>query len=118
VVRRILGSSAPASDKRTRERIEGIVTELSRPGALTAALQYYRANASPISRELDVGMVYVPTLVIWGDRAPALGKNLLNGLEDLVPDLRIVRLRPAGHWVQTEDPESVNRHLLDFLHAY
>lgn len=55
------------------------------------------------------------TLVIWGVRDPALGPELLEGLERHAPRLTIHRIATAGHWVQNEAPGEVNRVLLDFL---
>jgi len=91
---------------------------LSRPGALTAALNYYRA-AARFSRETRrlacAATTDAETLVIWGERDIALGTELLDGLEGFAPRVRIHRLPDAGHWVQNEAPEEVNRALLAFL---
>jgi pimeloyl-ACP methyl ester carboxylesterase len=59
--------------------------------------------------------VAAPTLVIWGERDPALGIELLEGLEALVPGVQIHRIPDASHWVQNEAPGEVNRALVDFL---
>src|SRR5207237_476377 len=89
---------------------------LARPGALTAALNYYRAAfLSPARLGRQVRPLEVPTLVLWGERDRYLGLGCLEGLEDLVPGVRIERLADASHWVQNDAPERVNRLLLDFL---
>ena len=57
-----------------------------------------------------------PTLLIWGEDDPALGKELTYGLEPYVSGpLRIRYIPDSGHWVQQERPELVNQHLLEFL---
>ena len=60
-------------------------------------------------------MVRVPTQVIWGEKDPALLTGLLDGLEELVPNLRIDRISDGTHWVAHEFPDRVNRLIRDFL---
>lgn len=95
--------------------IDIYIDTLSHPGALTAAIDYYRENMKPGAMELASGQVQAETLVIWGERDPALGVFLLEGLERHVPRLRIKRIPDAGHWVQNEAADEVNCLLLDFL---
>jgi len=59
--------------------------------------------------------VEVPTLVIWGMRDKALLPVQLDGLEDLVDDLTIVRLPGAGHFAPWEAGDEVARALEPFL---
>ncbi|HEY0025068.1 MAG TPA: alpha/beta hydrolase [Longimicrobium sp.] len=85
----------------------------ARPGAIKAMLDYYRAAArhsSPRSRRIAL-----PTLVIWGDRDPALSVRLTHGLQKWVPDIRVEHLPEASHWVMEEFPDRVNELLLGFL---
>jgi pimeloyl-ACP methyl ester carboxylesterase len=100
----------------SREDTQGYVEAMSPPGRLTAALDYYRANFGlrMFPRQAPKP-VAAPTLVIWGERDPALGIELLDGLEALVPGVQIHRIPDASHWVQNEAPGEVNRALVDFL---
>jgi epoxide hydrolase 4 len=50
---------------------------------------------------------HVPTLVIWAEDDLALPVALLDGLETYVPDLRVVRVRGATHWIVHERPALV-----------
>ena len=59
--------------------------------------------------------IRVPTLVVWGMKDPALLPSQLEGLDDLVEDLRIVRLPEAGHFSPWEAGEQVASALRDFL---
>lgn len=59
--------------------------------------------------------VQVPTLVIWGMGDTALPPSLLDGLSDVVPDLRIERVDGATHWIVHEQPGTVARLAGDFL---
>jgi pimeloyl-ACP methyl ester carboxylesterase len=93
--------------------IDGYIAGLSRPGTLTAAINYYRAALRhPPARRVRTD---APTLVIWGEKDVALTTGLLEGLEYYAPDVHVERLPTAGHWVQNEAPEEVTRLLIDFL---
>ena len=93
---------------------------MSRPGALTAMLNYYRSFARSIGRRGDGATaprrtVDRPTLVIWGERDAALSPHNLDGLEAYVPDLRVERIPDASHWVLADAPERVNELMIGFL---
>jgi pimeloyl-ACP methyl ester carboxylesterase len=89
---------------------------LSQPGALTAAINYYRATIR-VRRDSQraVRRITAPTLLLWGERDRYLGLALSKGLEPWVPDLRVQRIPDASHWLQNDAPEQVNRALLAFL---
>ncbi|WP_151636231.1 alpha/beta fold hydrolase [Noviherbaspirillum aerium] len=98
------------------DEIDGFVHTLSQPGALKAALDYYRINARPGAMALARhARTDAPVLVIWGEKDPSLGAFLLEGLQRFAPRVRIHRLRDAGHWAPNEAPDEVNRALLKFL---
>ena len=89
---------------------------MSKPGAMTAALNYYRQlfRRLPGSRRV---IISAPTLLIWGEHDIALGIELTTGLEQWVGNLEIKRIPDSGHWVQQEQPDKVNQFMLDFLQA-
>ncbi|MCF4166199.1 alpha/beta fold hydrolase [Zavarzinia compransoris] len=87
-----------------------------RPGALTAMLNYYRANIRLKPAKLpDPEPVEVPTLMIWGEDDAALGKELTVGTDALVKDLTLRYLPRVSHWVQQEAPETVNAMIAAWL---
>jgi pimeloyl-ACP methyl ester carboxylesterase len=89
---------------------------LRRPGALTAAINYYRAAMRwPGDLYGEPQLVSAPTLLIWGEKDRYLGVDLTEGLEAWIPDLRVERIADASHWVQNDVPVVVNRLLIDFL---
>jgi epoxide hydrolase 4 len=90
---------------------------MSKPGAMTAALNYYRQLFRHLPRSTTgrAMRVSAPTLLIWGEHDIALGIELTTGLEKWVGDLEIKRIPDSGHWVQQEQPEEVNQFMLDFL---
>ncbi len=98
------------------EDIQRYVTAIARPGALTAALSYYRQLVRGGPAAIGVARVITaPTLVLWGEQDPYLGVELLDGLEDWATDLRVERFPEAGHWVNQQLPDAVNEALLAFL---
>lgn len=51
--------------------------------------------------------VRVPTTLVWGERDHALLTGLLDGLERWVPQLELLRVPEASHWVVHEQPALV-----------
>jgi epoxide hydrolase 4 len=87
------------------------------PGALTAMLNYYRNPAAAVRlvKEKPSWRIEIPTLLLWGEKDPALRLSNLRGLEALVPRLTILRHPRATHWIVHEEPQWVNTHLHSFL---
>jgi pimeloyl-ACP methyl ester carboxylesterase len=89
---------------------------MSKSGALTAALNYYRnIFRQPIGLSGNNATVSAPTLLIWGERDTALDIAMTYGLERWVPAIRVERILDSGHWVQQEKPDLVNQLMLEFL---
>ena len=104
------------------------IAEWSQSGALTAMLNWYRATnlvvpppgiTVPLPDALlrMARKISVPTLVVWGMRDPALLPMQLDGLNEVIEDVRVVRLPDAGHFAPWEAPDEVARELAPFLAA-
>ena len=93
--------------------------ELGRPGRLTAALNYYRANIPPenwLKPPPDLPPVTVPTTILWGEADAYMSSLLLDrSIEKVSGPLHVERLPGVSHWVQQEVPDDVNRLLLEGL---
>ena len=88
------------------------------PGAMTAMLNYYRANRDLIGRYGGATpLIEVPTLMVWGEDDTALDIAGADGYEGLVADLTLKRLPGVSHWVQQEAPERVNALLTEWIGA-
>ena len=100
------------------------IADWSQPGAFNAMLNWYRASrliVPPIGMNVPDALlrafpsIKVPTLVIWGMKDPALLPIQLDGLDELVDDLAIVRLPDAGHFAPWEAGAEVAAALEPFL---
>jgi len=99
-----------------RSVIEHFTRSLARPGRLTAALNYYRANMSAggeaWAQMANIGPIKPSTVLLWGDQDPALGRRGAETTSGHVEgDYRLEVLEGAGHWLQFERPDEVSRAL-------
>jgi epoxide hydrolase 4 len=101
----------------TEEDVRRYTEAMERPGALTAATNYYRAlfRRNPVRTRKLVKKVEAPVLMIWGEKDRYLVPELAAPDPAWVPNARVERLPDASHWVQQDAPEKVNALLLDFL---
>jgi epoxide hydrolase 4 len=98
---------------------------LKEPGALTAGINYYRANAFSLfmknrgrAEELRDERVRVPTLFIYGEQDHAIVPETVRDVKSHVnAPYRELRLKQSAHWVQNEAAAEVNAALLSFLAA-
>jgi len=113
--------------------VETYKEALRQPGALTGAVNYYRANvfhilrgsrASADSEQFGQGhtrrnkRVRVPTLFIFGEQDFAILPRTVRGVGKYIDaPYRELRIPDSGHWVQNEAVEEVNDALMEFLSA-
>lgn len=87
----------------------------AQPGALTGALNWYRAN--PLDDETTIALpeaLSIPVLLMWGGEDPSLLPSLAKRHEIFARDLEIDIVPGAGHWLQRERPDHVNARLATF----
>lgn len=97
------------------EVLEVYRAQAREPGALTAMLNWYRANLFQVTFAEPGPVLEVPTLMIWGEEDVALGKEMTYGTDEFVHDLTLRYLPNVSHWVQQEAPEKVNEILRTWL---
>ena len=96
-------------------KLDAYMAVLDQPGAMTAAINWYRAVPfTPPSRQVPVT---VPTLYVYGERDFALGSKAADRTGRYVTGpYRYERLR-ASHWMPEEVPDVVTRLLLEHIGA-
>jgi pimeloyl-ACP methyl ester carboxylesterase len=92
------------------------VEVLTRPGAMTAALNWYRAN--DLASYTNLGQCTVPTMYVWSTDDVALGRGVAEGTASWVTGpYRFVELEGVSHWIPEAVPDELNRLLLEHLAA-
>ncbi len=92
---------------------------LMRPGRMTAALEYYRANI-PAENWLkpppELPPITVPTTIAWADADAYMSDLLLErSITKVQGPLQVVPLHGVSHWAQQEAPEAVTKSMSEHL---
>lgn len=94
------------------ERLAVYRANVARPGAATAMINYYRANAIELGLgPLPTERVKPPTLLLWGENDPYLDLALTDDNAAFVADLTLHRLPGVSHWIQEDASPAVNRRI-------
>ena len=89
----------------------------SQPGNLTTMLNWYRAMfryGVPPTRNRRI---LSPTLILWGRKDKFILPEAAQASVELCDDGRLVFYDSATHWLQHEEPDDLNRRMIDFLSA-
>ena len=103
---------------RQHPRIDEVVRAISRPGRLTAGLNWYRANL--------VGVLFgswpqceVPTLGVWSSNDSLLAEDQMQrSARRMSAPWEYARIDGAGHWLPLEQPERVARLAIDWFQRH
>jgi pimeloyl-ACP methyl ester carboxylesterase len=98
--------------------IDDCIADLSDPGALTAALGWYRANtpAEAWVAPFEGPPVLASTMGIWSSGDVALTEaQMTSSAAHVEGPWRYERVDGFGHWLPLEAPDVLNHLLLDFL---
>jgi pimeloyl-ACP methyl ester carboxylesterase len=94
--------------------VEAHVRDMSEPGALVAAVDWYRAMSAKASAA--VPPCEVPTLYVWSDADPAIGRTAAEATADHVTGpYRFVALEDVGHWIPEQAAPAFSSLLVDHL---
>jgi pimeloyl-ACP methyl ester carboxylesterase len=107
-------------DKSSPEEVQEYMDVFTQPGALTAALNWYRGSRGLDPQDPDVtfGPVTTPTLMIWGNQDMAIGRTAVTAAaEHMKGPYRFVEL-DAGHWLAQEQPARVAEEVIAHLRAH
>ncbi len=98
-----------------------VIARLSEPGALTAALNWYRANSRPetmLAPSRPLPRFTQPTMGIWGSDDPHLVEEFVTRTAHLVDNAwRYQRIDQAAHWIQLDQPDVLSASLIDGLQS-
>ena len=110
---------SPTEQGIPESQIDEFVTGFERPGRLTAALNYYRANLKPqayASFPPAPNPISTPTLFIWGAEDMALGRRAVDETAEYMKGpYRLEILEGAGHWLQYERAADVSHLMVEHL---
>jgi pimeloyl-ACP methyl ester carboxylesterase len=98
----------------TSDELQAYRQAWSRPGALTAMLNWYRALPLFRRRRIDP-TVHQPTLILWGDADPFLSVGLAEASLRYCEAAKLIRVEGASHWLQHEGPELVAEEICAFF---
>lgn len=95
------------------------IADLSRPGALSAALNVYRANMAP-KRLVEPGRQLPPAdrpvMGVWSSGDVALLEEQMTGSKRYVTgEWRYERIEDASHWIPLDAADDLSHLLLDWL---
>jgi pimeloyl-ACP methyl ester carboxylesterase len=115
VAERLLPGEGPLSLRRvfgSHPDIEEVMRRLSEPGRLTAAMRIYRASLVTVLLR-GQPRIKAPTLGIWSDRDVFLVESQMRASQRWVDGPWTFESIPGGHWIPLEQPEYLNRRLLE-----
>jgi pimeloyl-ACP methyl ester carboxylesterase len=94
--------------------VDVFVAAMIEPGALTAALNWYRAMS--LAGSAGVGRITVPTLYVWSTEDIALGRTAAEATAQFVSGpYRFEILEGVSHWIPESAPQDLTRLLLEHL---
>jgi len=107
------------SHRTTEAELAAVRAALSPPGALAAALDYYRALRSPLAWAESAGLAFrrisAPTLLLVGARDACIAPEMFDDLTTAFLGPFERRVHPtAGHFLPEEDPAWIVARIVEF----
>ena len=97
------------------EKMKEYIDVFSEPGALTSALNWYRAlgdNGLSNPDNVESLEVNTPTLFLWGNQDPSVGRVAVDGMAEFMKGSYTNVELEAGHWLLVDKPERVISEIL------
>jgi pimeloyl-ACP methyl ester carboxylesterase len=91
------------------DEIDRCVDALRPPGAVEAAIAYYRAEVrdSLAGTAPKSAVISMPVMVVWGMKDRFLVPSLSQPPAEWVPNVEVVRLENATHWTPVDSAAEV-----------
>ena len=100
----------------SEERAHEYLARMREPGAITGALNWYRAIPFEAAAIREARPVTVPTLYVWSTKDVALGRKAAELTGHYVSGpYRLEILEGVSHWIPEEAPDAVVRLVLDHV---
>ncbi len=96
----------------------------AQPGAMTGMINWYRAllsnpgeaqAARPRNAVKGRFKIPTPTQILWGEKDLFLEKDLAVASLAVCEDGEVVYVTKSSHWIQHDEPDEVNRYILEFI---
>ncbi len=97
-----------------KENTDRRVRDLSRPGRLTAGLNWYRANARDLFLS-KTGNCTVPTLGIYGPDIALTAEQMINSKKYVDAPWRYVEMTDCTHWIPLDRPKELAEVIIEWL---
>jgi pimeloyl-ACP methyl ester carboxylesterase len=109
--------SAFFGDDAAREEVERCVAALRPPGAIEAAIAYYRAEmrGALFGTAPKAAVISGPVMVLWGMKDRFLIPSLSQPPPEWVPNAQVVPLPEASHWAPIDAPAFIAQSLERFF---
>jgi epoxide hydrolase 4 len=105
------GKSSTFADEELREYKQAWL----KPLAMTSMINWYRALVRyPPVLPVDQ-RIHIPVLMLWGKQDVALSHEMAQPSIEFCDQGKLIFFEKASHWVQHDEAEKVNGHLLNFL---
>ena len=99
------------------DAVDEYVAVLGKPGALMAAIDWYRSMSGTASAATPPASM--PTLYVWSDQDPSLGRDAAEATAALVTGAyRFEVLEGVGHWIPELAADRFTTLLLEHLAAH
>ena len=105
-------------DMMSPEEIGVYVRAYQQPGVVRGSAMDYRAVGEDVKQDIadSAEPITCPVLILWGEDFEVNRIfNLLDVWRGMAKDVRGIGIPQCGHLCQEEQPDVVNKHLMDFL---
>ena len=94
--------------------IDHWIKDLSRPGRLTAGMNWYRANLSNLWKA-EFSRVKIPVFGIWSTDDVALAEDqMINSAAFVDATWQYERIENASHWIPVDEPEILSKLIIRY----
>jgi pimeloyl-ACP methyl ester carboxylesterase len=99
----------------SEEKMKEYINVFSEPGALTSALNWYRAlgdNGLSNLDSIDSLEVKTSTLFLWGNQDPSVGRVVVDRMAEFMKGPYTNIELEADHWLFVDKPERITSEIL------